>query len=450
MTCGLDVMSNAGRPSPPLVCPTRVRFGVLALLALAAAIAYLTRHCLAAANTTIQQELQINNEQFGILYSAFSLGYVLFQVPGGWLGQRWGARVALPILCTAWSGFTLVTAAVHSLGAMAASRFAFGVAQAGLIPNQAKVVNDWFPVSSRATASAMIAMSMSIGSALTMALTAWLLTNHDWRTIIRWYSLVGLVWAAGFYLYFRSRPEEHPWVNRGEVELIRRDSANSESGNDGLPSTSSAGDARRRLAARISIAALAVQLFFKVAGYSLLVTFFPAFLEYAYRVDRQQAGYLASAPLFGVVLGALVSGIVVDWIYRASGNKWLSRCGVSIAAMLSTAALMMVSGYADSASGVALIVAGGACCSSMALPCTWAAVIDVGGSRSGVVMGLVNCVGNSAGILVVPLVGRLIDHIKQTNGDWNHILYLHAGFYFVGAICWLFVRPDLSIADTSS
>ena len=91
------------------------------------------------------------------------------------------------------------------------------------------------------------------------------------------------------------------------------------------------------------------------------------------------------------------------------------------------------------------VVAVGAFFSGMCLPCTWAAVIDIGGNRAGVVMGIVNCVGNLAGVLISPLVGRLIDYIEATNGNWNQVIFLHAGFYVVAAVFWLAVDPSKSV-----
>ena len=152
----------------------------------------------------MQEELNFNNEQFGYLYSAFSFGYLLFQVPGGWLGQKIGTRMTMPGLSIVWSLCTVVTAAVSSLGAMIASRFVFGLAQAGLVPNSAKVVKDWFPVAIRGKASSVCAMAMSLGGVITISLTSYLLNDHGWREIFRAYSLVGVVWAIAFYFFFRT------------------------------------------------------------------------------------------------------------------------------------------------------------------------------------------------------------------------------------------------------
>lgn len=415
--------------------PTRVRGLVVLFLALAASSAYVTRHGLAVANTTIQEELGFNNEQFGYLYSAFSLGYLLAQVPGGWLGQRFGTRGVMALLSVAWSACTLITASVSSLGTMVASRLGFGLAQAGLIPNQAKVVGDWFPLHARGTVSSIIGMSMSIGSALTMSLTAWLIVRFDWRDVFRGYSLIGVVWSLAFYALFRTRPSEHPWVNRREQQLIAGSSPPQ-------PRTGHARSVWSSTIRRPSMWALSGQMIFRAAGYNLFVTFFPAFLEFAYGVQKSEAGALTAWPLVAIVVGSLCGGVTIDWLLRRTGSRFVSRCGVAIGTLVLTAALTAGSAWTDSARQLSAVIACGAFFSGMSMACPWAAVIDIGGRNAAVAMGIINSVGCLSGIFVSPMVGRLVDHIKATDGNWDIVIYVHAAFYVVAAACWSFVRLD--------
>jgi len=215
-----DGMDLVPRPGPVTQRRTSVRFGVLALLATAAGSAYLTRHCIAVANTTIQEELHFNNTQMGMILGAFSFGYLLCQVPGGWLGNRYGTRASLAMLSILWSVFSVWTAGVSSLFQLSASRFAFGMAQAGLVPNAAQVVKDWFPIGRRGFVSSILTISMSVGAAVTMEITALLLEDFHWRWVFRLYSLVGIAWGVMFYVWFRTLPRQHPWVNQAERELI--------------------------------------------------------------------------------------------------------------------------------------------------------------------------------------------------------------------------------------
>jgi len=155
--------------------PTVVRYGVLALLAFTSASAYLTRHCIAVANTTIQEELDFTTEQMGTILGVFMLGYSIFQIPVGWLGSRWGTRSVLSCLSLLWSLVTLWTAAVTSYIPMVVSRGIFGGTQAGLVPTTALAIRDWFPAERRGFSSAVIDTSMSVGGIVTMGLTAWLM-----------------------------------------------------------------------------------------------------------------------------------------------------------------------------------------------------------------------------------------------------------------------------------
>ena len=141
---------------------------MIALVALASASAYLTRHCIAVANTTIQEELAFTDEQMGWILGAFSAGYFFFQVPGGWLGNRYGTRWTLPTISVLWSMCTVWTAAVGSFVPMFASRVAFGTAQAGLVPNSAKIIREWLPVQRHGLGSALVGAAMSIGAVVTM------------------------------------------------------------------------------------------------------------------------------------------------------------------------------------------------------------------------------------------------------------------------------------------
>lgn len=426
-------MSSADRPS-------HVRYLVLALLAFAAASAYLTRHGLAVANTTMQEELHFNNEQFGYLYSAFSIGYLICQMPVGWIGQKIGTRITLSGLSAIWSLATIVTAAVSSLTALIATRLVFGLAQAGLMPNAAKVIRDWFPIGFRGTASSVLTMAMSIGGVLTMALTSWLLQAWSWRDIFRAYSAVGIVWAVIFWLVFRTHPQDHPRTNQAERELIspEKEAADSEQF-----------DWWAALAS-ISMWGLCGQLLFKAAGYNFFVTFFPAFLEFKYGITKASAGMLTTWPLIGVIVGSLFGGIIVDRVYIHTGSKRLSRCGIAFLTLLLCGLLVMASTWTDSASHLTLVIAIGSLFSGISLPCPWAASIDMGGRNAALVMGLMNSAGCLAGIVISPLIGRLIDHIRATDGNWDIAVMVHAAFYLVSAALWLTVNPDEQIGQTSA
>ncbi len=185
----------------------------------------------AAANTSIQREMGFSNEQMGYIFAGFSVGYFWFQVPGAWFGNRAGARLAFPTFAIIWSLATLWTGVALTQLSMWWSRLLFGIAQAGLFPSSAKVVNDSMPESRRALSGAIVSGGMSTGAVLASGLTAVLLPIFGWRVVLALYSALGILWAVPFYLFFQNRPSQHPRVNAAERELI----ASSVASNPRLP-----------------------------------------------------------------------------------------------------------------------------------------------------------------------------------------------------------------------
>jgi len=437
-----------------------LRVGVLVLVALASASAYLTRHCLAVANTTIQAELKLNSEQMGYVFSLFALGYMIFQIPGGAIGQRIGTRNALSLFSVVWSIFTVWTSFVASLIPLVVSRFFFGCAQAGLVPNTAQIIKDWYPSKLHGSVSAMIGVAMSLGGAAAFWLTGRLMEHMHWRSVFQLYSLVGIAWAVAFWLVFRTRPEQHPWVS------ARDDACGAETGTASAESAARIGDSSDlietvspddsgsstprvplwKLLAHASIIWMCIQAPFRAAGYNLFVTYFPEFLERGHGLSVKQAADYSAWPLVGVIVGGFVGGSVIDLLQKLTGNRTLSRSGFACVSLLITTALTVGSAFASTPGQVVLMITVGAGFSGMASPAVWVGLIDLGGKSAAVVSGASNTIGCLAGVIFTPLVGTLVDAIKVnsegTTGSegWQLLILVHAGFYLCAALAFAAVR----------
>ncbi len=435
--------------------PTKFRHVVMVLIASASATAYLTRHAIAPAVTTIQGEAGLTSEQMGLILGIFSLGYFVFQIPTGWLGIRFGTRFTLAALCAGWSLCTVWFASVSSYTALLVARFLFGGMQAGLVPNSAKAVKDWFPVQERGFASGANASAMSVGGAVTMALTALMLESFSWRMTFIIFAGVSAVWAVAFCVGFRTTPDQHPRVNAAELALIR--------GNHGPPSDNAPGGAPPRenesagepISARLitdsirslSLWAICVQAAFRAAGYQLFVTWFPAILEKGYGVTRQEAGLLSTSPLIGVVAGSLLGGWLIDFLLTRTGSKRISRCGVAITALSLSSLLCVMAAWSTSADLLVAAMALGAFFSGLGGPAGWVATMDIAGRYTAFLMAVMNMAGTVGGFLLPIIVGRMIDNIEATGGDWNQVFYLVSAIYLAGAVSWIFVNPNRPVSQ---
>ncbi len=460
--------SNLSAGTGPPARPSGVRHGVLGLLALAAASAYLTRHCIAVANTTIQRELQFTTEQMGWILSAFMVGYLAFQVPGGWLGTRLGPRWALSLISLLWSLFNLWSARVYSFLPMLASRVGFGAAQAGLVPIATLVINDWFPERRRGFSSASVETSMSIGGIVTMGLTAALMERYPWREVFGLYTWVGVAWAVGYYCYFRNHPRQHPWVNEAERNLITRPAfakspgqtvpssresrAESVEGADfsSHPRPEGPASLLARMIGSRSLWGICSQQFLRAAAYAVFVSWFPAYLEKGYGITPGQAGWLAVWPLAAAVTGLMAGGLLVDRLFARTGSKRISRSLVACFGIGAAGLLTLLALGAPSAPLLVALLSASSLAGSFSGPASWTATMDIAGRYSAFLMAVMNMAGIAGALLMPIALGYLIGHIERTGGDWNLVLYLIAATQLTAALCWLAVRPDQPLMKSAA
>jgi MFS family permease len=435
------------RPAPDQ--PTRVRFAVLAVLAIAAVLSYLLRVSLSTAGSTVQVDLRLSDPAMGHVFSAFFLGYFWTQLPAGWLGQRFGARRSLTAMGFCWAAAMCATAWSHSFGTLYASRVAQGIAQGGLFAVTIVVLRDWFPPTRRGIASSVITGCMGLGAILANGLTGQLLGPFGWRAIFLAYALAAIVWSVGFYLFFRDTPDAHPLVNPAERALIRAEQAPRpdvpshppEDNASGTEPDASTAAALGAMARSFSMWLLLTQSFFQAFGFAFFITWFPTFLEKTLGVDVKTTGTLAMWPLLGGVIGGFLGGALLDAILFRTGRKWPSRCGLSAAGLLACAGLMAAATLTRSPPPVVALATLAMFFAGFAKPAQWAAAIDLTGSHSAVGFAIMNMGGNLGAYLCPIVVGEMLGGMGGSPGG-QLVLLLIAGIHLAAAITWLSLDPD--------
>jgi sugar phosphate permease len=306
---------------------------------------------------------------------------------------------------------------------------------------------------------------MQLGGLLASGLTAELLPQLGWRQTFLRYSLVGVVWGIAFYAWFRNRPEEHRGTNAAERDLIRGqtepvaeiredDSATESSASDfpfnseptaaksDEPSALSGGALLWAMLTSASLWAVCGQQFFRAFSYELFTSWFPAYLEKGHGMQVVKSGKWGMLPIFGVLLGSLLGGWVVDALMTRTGSKRLSRSGAAMFAMVLCAACIQTAATAQSPELMVGIIALGMFFWALSGPAAWAATLDISGRHSAILFGLMNMCGN-LGALACPIVlGYLFRQISASHGDWNLVLYVFVGINLAGAACWAVLDPN--------
>ena len=200
--------------------PTRTRHTVLWLTVAAYMVTYMDRVVIGVAAPSIQDEFGFSVVTMGWIFFSFQISYALFQVPGGWLGDRFGPRRALTWVVTWWSFFTAATALTWSAASMMVCRFLFGMGEAGAFPIATRSLSRWMLPSERGWAQGLTHAGSRLGGALTPVLVAALIALYDWRIPFFLFAVIGVIWAAVWFWYYRDNPSEHSGVIDAAREMI--------------------------------------------------------------------------------------------------------------------------------------------------------------------------------------------------------------------------------------
>jgi sugar phosphate permease len=396
-----------------------MRYRVLAFLCLIAAISYVQRAGLNSAAGAVQRDHDINTEQFGMLGSAWLLGYALMQVPAGWLADRFGSKRTLTVLAVLWSVLTGTIGLCPTCPLLLAQWFVTGMALAGVFPCAAKSIGAWFPDAEKATASGLLGSSTMLGAALASALTSWLLVRQgwSWQAAYALYGAAGVAWALA---YAAAVPE------RGGPQTDPRRMTGAD---------------WRCLAASASMWLVCLQQFFRAGAMIFFINWFPKFLTEARELDELQAGLGTSYANLASLVGGVIGGFASDWLLHATGSRRLARQGIAVFGMAVSAALIVATWFTADASAAIALFCVGAFIASFGGISGYTVTIELGGRRVATVFSLMNMSGNLGAALFAYLGGML----RERTGDWAPALFLFVAAFAAAGVCWALLDPDRPI-----
>src|SRR6202166_2969726 len=174
--------------------PSRGRWYILFLISVMYLITYLDRVNISTAAPQISKEFGFDNVTMGYVFSAFVWAYALFQVPGGWLSDRFGARGVLGGVVVYWSIMTAATAAGFSATSFIVVRFLFGVGEAGAFPGATRAMQQWYPQPERGLVQGVTHSASRLGAAIAPPLVVLIMSYLGWRPVFYICGAGGLLW----------------------------------------------------------------------------------------------------------------------------------------------------------------------------------------------------------------------------------------------------------------
>lgn len=408
------------------------RFFVVVATFLLSFLLYVDRTCISTAKGPIMEDLGLSDAQFGWIMSAFAFGYALFQTPSGAMADKLGPRRLLAAVVTFWSIFTGLTAVAWSWLSMLVFRFFFGAGEAGAFPGMARVVYLWIPEKERGVVKGINFSASRLGAAVTMPVLPALIHSIGWKETFLILMLTGFLWATIWWLWFRDEPSEKNGVSPEELSLIQ--------GKRPRISREGAGVSMAQLFSSGNLWRMMGQYFASNFTFFFCLTWLYPHVKETYNLDYTQAGFYTAIPLLGGALGNLLSGWMVDGLYR-KGMVKLSRKVPAILGFALASLGLLVSIHQSDVVGATFWLTIAIFGADMTLSPSWNFCIDIGGRSAGTVSGTMNMAGN----LGSALVSISFPYLSAWTGGTETFFYIGAGLNILAIFLWIASKPNQPI-----
>ncbi|PTB18139.1 MFS transporter [Trinickia symbiotica] len=409
----------------------RATMRVLLLLCVMYFITYVDRVNVSTAASAFGPEMRLSHTQIGLVFSAFAYPYLVFQIIGGWVGDRFGPRRTLALCGIIWAGATVLTGLAGGLASMLVARLLLGLGEGATFPTATRAMSNWMPPEKRGMAQGITHAASRIGNAVAPPVIGWLMVATNWRGAFIITGILSFLWAVVWIWYFRDNPREHPRITEDECAA--------------LPTYSGAKDRPatpwRRLFARMA----PVTAVYFCYGWVLwlFLSWIPQYFLHNYHMQLTKSALFASGVFFAGVLGDWLGGSLTDAILKKSGNVRMARnlmVGICMfLTLLSLAPIMFVSDL--SITLAACCLSAGFFFNEMTIGPMWAVPMDIAPKHSGIASGVMNT-GSALAAIVSPVVGGFL--IDRT-GNWNLPFIISMALMALGIVLSFTMQPNRTL-----
>ena len=444
-----------GGPDSPeaTASKTNVRWLIVVILFVVTAVNYADRATISLAGPVVSKDLGLNAAQMGFIFSAFGWSYVLAQLPGGWLLDRFGSKIVYGLSIFTWSVLTAAQGLVGFLtGGFAVFvlftlRFLLGVAESPSFPGNSRVVAAWFPKQERATAAAIFNSAQYFATVIFAPLMGWIIYAFGWPWVFAVMGGLGLV-LAGVWVQFVHAPAEHPRANKAELDyiaagggLVTMDTGARKPGEAAGVSNATWADTRDNIkqlfGSRMFVGIFLGQYCINALTY-FFITWFPVYLVQARGMTILQAGLVASIPAICGFLGGVLGGVLSDIMLRMKYSLSVARKTPIVAGML-LSMVMIGCNYTNIQWIVVALMALSFFGKGIGA-LGWAVMSDTAPKEiTGFAGGVFNMCGNLSSI-TTPIV---IGYIVQITGSFNGALVFVATNALIAAASYLVIVGEI-------
>jgi sugar phosphate permease len=402
----------------------RATTAVLGLLCVMYFITYMDRVNIATAGPAIQKDLGLSTIELGHILSAFGYPYLLFQIFGGWLGDRAGARRTLFLCGLIWAAATILTGLAATLTTLFLVRLLLGFGEGATFPVATRAMQNWTPVSRRGFAQGITHGFARLGNAATPPLVAWLIGIVTWRGSFVSLGATSLVWVAAWIWYFRDDPAQHPGITGEELAQLppKRDRV------EQIP--------WGPLLARM----LPVTVVYFCYGWTLwlYLNWLPSFFSHEYKLEILKSAVLSSIVFSAGVAGDLLGGTFSDAVFTRTGSVRTARLAVIIVGFLCSGLCLLPMFLTRDLTTIVASLSAGFFFAELVIGPIWAIPMDIAPQFSGTASGIMNS-GSALAAILSPLA---FGYVADLTGNWHLPFAGSLGLLLLGAVLALALHPE--------
>lgn len=405
---------------------------LLLFLVLISVVTFLDRINISVAGATIMADLGLTPSQWGWVLSVFTISYGIMQVPLGVWGDKRGHRLVLTLIVLWWSLFTGLTGMAAGFVSLLVIRFGFGIGEAGSYPCMTGVIVKWYRKHETSIAQGYIWAASRMGGALTPFVVIPVLALLGWRAAFFLLAALGVLWSAGWYLWYRNRPADVRGITA--AELAELPEAQPDGGKSAVP--------WRRMMGSVQFWLVLAMYFFYAWGSWFFFSWFPTFMEMGRGFSQSQLTYVVAIPFVMSMAGNIVGGYLSTSLSVRYGLKTGRRL-LGVGGLAVSALCMFLAAFIPGKTQVFVFLSLCFGVIDLMLPSAWAICADIGRRYAGAVSGAMNTAGNIGGFACATVFG----YVVQATGNYNVPLFVIAAMLVVAALLFACIDPTKPLVE---
>lgn len=390
-------------------------------------ISFINRTNISLALPAISHDLHINAGESGEIAGIFFWGYLLLQIPGGYIAERWSAKWLISTMLAAWGLCAIGCGLAQNWHQMAAMRFLLGLAEGSVYPATLVLISHWFPRDERARANGFWNLCLPIAVVISSPLSGWILDQWNWRVMLIASGVVPFVWLVLWIIFIEDTPAKAKWISAGERDYLERTLAN-ESRALGSPER----DSYFRALLHPQVLVMVAIYFCFIFGSIGMVFWLPSVLAKAARASNFVISILYIVPFVIGAIAMVANSLHSDKVRERRGHVSIALFGGGaflLAAVASGAFSSLLAYIFVCLAGVGLFGPLGP---------FWAIPSEMLPRKTaGSAMGLINAVGSLGGYFGPLAVG----YLEKQTGNFNLAFSVLAAALLLGGAMTFLLNP---------